>query len=675
MSAFPSEPRISAIDRELLVTLERAFEQHAGSDALIDAADLQRALGLRSEYLARRVLAAFDSDASGKIDRKEFLRAVRALVFGSERDKLRFAFRLHDDDGDGSISQLEMLRMISIGLAENDVVSRKSQPPERIAAAVIKLADTDSDGRISFAEFEAVMLRHPELLQMMTRAEALWIAPNEDLLARLSGEPRQAPARLRRFLENRWADALLVGLWLASNVALFGARFFAGSESAHDDVRVRVGAAFGVLLSANGALIFVPVLRSVFTRVRRSWLGHKLAVDRAVDVHRWLGQWLAICSLAHGVAFAAAYRHGHAGLSLWHLFAATLRGSTGALLLGVFAVMWLFAQEPIRRSRHFELFYFTHLAYVAWVALLIVHAPVFAAWAALPLTVLGIEQVRRLRQRARSTTLRAAQALRSGVTRLELARPAGFTFNAGDFVFLNLPHIAKREWHPFTLSSAPERDALTIHVRSLGNWTAALRRDVESTEGTADAAGRASRSARIDGPYGSASAHIFSARCAVLIGAGIGVTPFASVLEAILLRSQGASEHASQLEAVHFFWLNRDQYAFEWFAALLEQLERQDHRQLLDLHICMTGGRSGATAAGLEIAREVLHAQGERDLITGLRTKTHMGHPDWELVLTAIVEQHGREAVEVFFCGPLGLGHKLRKLCARLGLAFHEEKF
>ena len=159
----------------------------------------------------------------------------------------------------------------------------------------------------------------------------------------------------------------------------------------------------------------------------------------------------------------------------------------------------------------------------------------------------------------------------------------------------------------------------------------------------------------------------------MFIGAGIGVTPFASVLESLVRRADGP--HAPKLQKVHFFWLNRDQYSFEWFSDVLQSVEQADHAQLLDLHICMTGGRAGATAAGLEIAREVLHAEGRRDLVTGLRSKTHMGHPDWELVLTAIAEQHAPEVVDVFFCGPLGLATKLRALCGQRRLRFHEEKF
>ena len=39
-------------------------------------------------------------------------------------------------------------------------------------------------------------------------------------------------------------------------------------------------------------------------------------------------------------------------------------------------------------------------------------------------------------------------------------------------MFVRIPKIAKYEWHPFTISSAPEtRDEVTIHVRGVGQWT------------------------------------------------------------------------------------------------------------------------------------------------------------------------------------------------------------
>ena len=40
---------------------------------------------------------------------------------------------------------------------------------------------------------------------------------------------------------------------------------------------------------------------------------------------------------------------------------------------------------------------------------------------------------------------------------LVIKRPPNFSFKPGDYVYLNIPSIAQFEWHPFTISSAPEQ--------------------------------------------------------------------------------------------------------------------------------------------------------------------------------------------------------------------------
>jgi NADPH oxidase 5 len=62
-------------------------------------------------------------------------------------------------------------------------------------------------------------------------------------------------------------------------------------------------------------------------------------------------------------------------------------------------------------------------------------------------------------------------------------------------------------------------------------------------------------------------------------------------------------------------------------------------------------------------------------LITGLRTKTKMGAPDWEALLGGIRNQHWPERVDVTYCGPEGLGLKIAKACRTLGLPLRRERF
>ena len=665
----PQAPRPPPVDEELLAHLEAAFAKHAGDDARIDAEELRKALGLRSPYLAGRVLAAFDTNRDGFIDRAEFLAGVRALVFGTDREKLAFAFRIHDHDGDGALGQQDLLRMITMALGESGVVERATQPPEVLTRILFGIADRNRDGRISFEELEAVVRRRPELLRRMTQSEATWILPNEDLLAWVErgGRARRGD-RLAALRERGCAPWVFLLAWIGAQAAILVTALLAAPAGPPQEPLVQAGRALGRCIDLDGALILVSMMRRLLTRVRASWLGRLVPVDESIELHKIVGHTMFALALAHTAAFTLAFAVGHAAAPAWGVVLGR-RGATGAALLLVFAVMWIFALGFIRRTSRFELFYVSHLLYVAWFVLALVHAPPLLAWAGVPLLGFAIEQLVRLRRRGPASAVLSARPLRSGVVALEVARPPGFAFGAGDYAFLRLPWVAKREWHPFTISSAPERDALTFHVRSLGNWTGTLRAQAERAP---DAPGR---TAYVDGPYGSPSAAIFRSRHVVLVGAGIGVTPFASVLESLVLRSTGASTSPSALEKVHFFWLNRDQHSFEWFAALIAQLEKRDTGGLVDFHLCMTAGKTGVTTLGLELAREAMRAAGRSDVVTGLRTRTHFGAPDWNGLLGAIARQHAPDPVDVFFCGPPGLAATLRRVCAQLGMPFHEERF
>lgn len=88
----------------------------------------------------------------------------------------------------------------------------------------------------------------------------------------------------------------------------------------------------------------------------------------------------------------------------------------------------------------------------------------------------------------------------------------------------------------------------------------------------------------------------------------------------------------------------------------------------------MTPGRTGATAFGLALARERAHSHGQGDLATGLHAKTQLSAPTGA-ELRAIQRAHAPHEVDVHFCGPHGLGVRLRRLCAELKLSFRDEQF
>jgi len=89
----------------------------------------------------------------------------------------------------------------------------------------------------------------------------------------------------------------------------------------------------------------------------------------------------------------------------------------------------------------------------------------------------------------------------------------------------------------------------------------------------------------IDGPFGSASEDVFKFETAVLVGAGIGVTPFASILKSIWYRmSSTEPQTQTRLRKVYFFWVCRDFGQLEWFKSLLLAIEEQDREHHIEIH-------------------------------------------------------------------------------------------
>ena len=124
------------------------------------------------------------------------------------------------------------------------------------------------------------------------------------------------------------------------------------------------------------------------------------------------------------------------------------------------------------------MFYWTHFLYIIFWILLIVHAPNFWKWFIGPACVFACEKllsVCKSRSEKGKSYVVTGVVLPSKVVNLVIKRPPNFNFKPGDYVYLNVPSIANFEWHPFTISSAPEqRDTLSLHIRAVGQWTRSL---------------------------------------------------------------------------------------------------------------------------------------------------------------------------------------------------------
>jgi predicted ferric reductase len=233
-------------------------------------------------------------------------------------------------------------------------------------------------------------------------------------------------------------------------------------------------------------------------------------------------------------------------------------------------------------------------------------------------------------------------------------------YRAGQYIFLNSNKLAFFEWHPFTITSSPNDKYLSVHIRCSGDWTSNLEKNLKENNSNNI------NSLSIDGPYGTCAEDVFKYEIVILIGAGIGVTPYASILKDIWHKLK--SKQVINLRKVYFYWICSTIDSFEWFGHLLQDLERKSLMQnFLEYKIYLTRGWS------LRDARQIaINNQESHDLYTGLQQKTNYGRPNFDLFFKDLADkqppteqQTTKLIYGVFFCGPKQLSKDLHQICNR----------
>jgi len=317
----------------------------------------------------------------------------------------------------------------------------------------------------------------------------------------------------------------------------------------------------------------------------------------------------------------------------------------------------------------------------------------------------------------RATKLSKVLVHPSGAMELRIIKPS-FKYTAGQWLFIQVPEISRFQWHPFTITSAPEDPYVSVHIRQVGDFTHALgerlgagpavvaamtkaamngsekedngiygtRGDFVELDG-GGGGGASLPAVRIDGPFGAPAEDVFKCEVAVLIGAGIGVTPFASILKHIWYRQQKGS--LGSLRRVEFFWVCRDAPSFGWFQSLLQEVEAaQADPNFLRINVYLTQ----------KIGEDMLwniavnDAGAEYDPLTLLRSRTMFGRPDWKNIYKTM-----RQAIEsgqyipgsnaqlktkvgTYFCGPGVLAKAIKEAtlentCSTVNFSFAKEHF
>ncbi|KAM4628165.1 NADPH oxidase 4 isoform 2-T2 [Polymixia lowei] len=247
-----------------------------------------------------------------------------------------------------------------------------------------------------------------------------------------------------------------------------------------------------------------------------------------------------------------------------------------------------------------------------------------------------------------------------------------FKARPGQYIVLNCPGVSSFENHPFTLTTCPteKKETFGIHLRVVGDWTERFTELLLPEPGMESEILPMVQQRRypklyVDGPFGSPSEEVFNYEVSLCVAGGIGVTPFACVLHALLDGWMGF-----RLRRLYFVWVCRELQSFYWFAELLcalhHKLWQENRPDYLNLKLYVS-------------QTDTLQSMSE-EKYSPLSSRLQVGRPRWKLLFDEIGKTNKHKRVGVFCCGPKGISRTLRRLCnsdryAGTTFEFNKESF
>ncbi|TVU24359.1 hypothetical protein EJB05_26791, partial [Eragrostis curvula] len=338
--------------------------------------------------------------------------------------------------------------------------------------------------------------------------------------------PTAEPNPLRRwyrkaqyFLEDNWQRVWVFLLWLSICAGLFTWKFIQYRRRTVFHVMgycVCVAKGGAETLKFNMALILLPVCRNTITWVRNhTALGRAVPLDDNLNFHKVIAAGISVGAGLHVTSHLTCDfpRLLHAtdaeyvpmipffGLprpnNYWLLVKGT-EGWTGLLMLVLMAVAFVLSTPwfrrgrlqlpgPLKRLTGFNAFWYSHHLFVVVYSLLIVHGHYLylthkwynkSTWMYLvvPMVMYACERLTRaLRSSVRHVKILKVDMYPGDVLSLHLSKPQGFRYKSGQYIFVKCAAVSRFQWHPFSITSAPQDNDMSVHIRMVGDWTSELK--------------------------------------------------------------------------------------------------------------------------------------------------------------------------------------------------------
>ncbi|KAL0875712.1 hypothetical protein Bca101_025417 [Brassica carinata] len=689
--------------------------------------------------------------------------------------RLQIFFDMCDKDGDGKLTEDEVKEVIVLSAAANRLGNLKKNAAA-YASLIMEELDPDHKGYIEMWQLEVL------LTGMVSNADTEKMKKSQTLTRAMIPERYRTPMSkyvsvTTELMHENWQKIWVLTLWLLINVYLFMWKYNEFMRNPLYNITGRcVCAAKGSAetLKFNMALILVPVCRKTLTMLRSSFLSRMIPFDDNINFHKVIAYAIAFHAVLHTVLhlFCNYPRLSTCPHDMFLKYAGSALGTTqpsylglmltsvsitGVLMIFFMGFSFTLAMHYFRRNivklpkpfsvlAGFNAFWYAHhlliLAYVLLILhgyYLIIEKPWYekTTWmyVAVPMLFYASERLfsRVLQDHSHRVHVIKAIVYSGNVLALYVTKPPGFKYKSGMYMFVKCPDLSQFEWHPFSITSAPGDDYLSVHIRALGDWTTELRNTFAKTcEPPPQAATKPKPNSLmrmetratganphieesqvlfpkifIKGPYGAPAQNYQKFDILLLVGLGIGATPFISILKDMLNHLKPGIPKVGQKyegsvggesvggdsvsggggkkfpQRAYFFWVTREQASFDWFKGVMDDIAEYDKTHVIEMHNYLTSmyEAGDARSALIAMVQKLQHAKNGVDIVSESRIRTHFARPNWRKVFSELSSKHEACRIGVFYCGSPTLVRPLRDLCQEFSLesstrfTFHKENF
>ncbi|XVE59167.1 hypothetical protein DITRI_Ditri05aG0023900 [Diplodiscus trichospermus] len=679
--------------------------------------------------------------------------------------RLQIFFDMCDKNGDGKLSEEEVKEILVLSASANKLGKLKQQAAT-YAALIMEELDPDHLGYIEIWQLE-ILLRGMVALDDGSKVTN---KKSQSLAKAMIPKAYRTPISKYKsitaeFFSENWRRIWVVLLFVIVNLILFFWKYnqFYGSPMYQiTGYCVCVAKGSAEALKLDMALILLPVCRRTLTKLRSTFLHKIIPFDDNINFHKLIALAIAIWSILHTFMHLACNYPEISGCpreKFMALLGPSLDykqptyadlvnntvGITGIFMMIIMTFSFTLATHNFRRNivklpwpfttlAGFNAFWYTHHLLILVYVQLIMHGyylifkkPWYlkTTWMYLLIPMLFYASERiltRLQETKHIVDVIKAVIYAGNVLALYVTKPQGFKYKSGMYLFVKCPDISKFEWHPFSITSAPKDDYLSVHIRALGDWTTELRdrfqkvcepptvapksgnlmrMETRATKKRADTSNEYEQDQAIfptifiKGPYGAPAQDYKDYDILFLIGLGIGATPFISILKDLLshIKPSGRGDKGDSCgsmtapekypERAYFYWVTREQGSFEWFKGVMDDIAEYDKNKMIEMHNYLTSvyEEGDARSALIGMVQKIQQAKNGVDIVSESRITTHFARPNWRKVFSQMANTHQSSRIGVFYCGSATLTKVLKKLCQEFSLEtstrfqFHKENF